>query len=165
MVPMVVSIPHTGTKFTASLLSCTYRHVYHRHIRSVLADPNYLIVVPLRHPQKVWITWFAEAVRKGTNMEIMEPHFWACWLLLEEMVNKHHVHFLPVDHPRRESYLQQIRDVMGQPYETDWTPVNQLTQKAVRKGIVTIPEKLPNLKEIYAYPFVQPLYQHGMVYV
>lgn len=120
----IVSIPHTGTKFTCMVLlkmGCVIRHA-HLHAAHpaqngrqwLREDPK--VVVPWREPSKV-----IESFQKRGEEPRPEPEFDE----ILEWTARPNVHRFRVEPDDREAELAALAEFVGADVpEIDWTPVN-----------------------------------------
>ncbi len=122
MTVSIVSIPHTGTKFTEYVLlamGCDVRHA-HFHARGV-QDPrpwfdSGKVVVPFRRPEQA-----AESARKRGE----EPRPDAEFEALLALCDRPNVHVFNVEPCCRAAELASLAAFVGADVpEVDWTPVN-----------------------------------------
>lgn len=132
---VLISIPHTGTSFTAGLFQdCGFRvaglferpggkTLYHGHMvkagqteRALELASRMPLVVPLRHPYLVEEAW----KRRGKSIgELID-----CYRTLAERFMLLEPYIMPVDSDRREEALRVMNDGLDLRLETDWRVVN-----------------------------------------
>ena len=118
------TIPHTGTHFIRDhLLAGHNTHVEHIWPESKFdwlprltqyASKGYPIVVPLRHPAEVALSW------KRRRKDPLELPTW--WRTLVDYVNPYDPFYLPLDGARRNGALELLSDALGAELVTDWEP-------------------------------------------
>ena len=128
------SIRHTGTRFTRELLSGSYQWtkvtgdtpppnpLFSAHIEG--DRTNLLLkfaarfgncVVPLRHPRAC----ARSCMKRGKDLGL----YLDSWRTLVEKVDMVNPVYLPVDSPRRESFLSDLGEYLGLSLSTEWAPV------------------------------------------
>lgn len=119
---LVLSVPHTGTRFTQRLLSpygdATAVHVTEPTdaIRAKV-DAADMVVIPLRNPDDCWAGW----IKRGKDKE---HEFAGCWAMLQYWADEIPGAFLlPIDVDARDDALQNIADELAVSIETDWSPI------------------------------------------
>lgn len=120
----IVSVPHTGTKFTEYVLlamGCDVRHA-HLHSGNSSQDARQWfrtgakIVVPWREPQKA-----AESARKRGEEPRPDTEFWE----LQGWATFPHVHVFRVEPEDRPAELAALAAFVGADApDIDWSPVN-----------------------------------------
>lgn len=127
---IIVSVPHTGTVFTKTLIAKTRKYnpiQHHCHSDSIFplleSRPAAKLVVPLRHPEKAWRTWCL----RGTGLqERRQPakyeQFRQAWIWLDQICTDRPPIYLPIDHPSRDLFLDDMGEALGVEFEHDWTP-------------------------------------------
>ena len=127
MIIVVPSIPHTGTMFVYHEIlkeipqeirnpkkgpGKIQIHIYQDRMDELYSLSAYPWIVPLRHPEKVAITWKS---REKDLAELRE--FW--WRLLD-LVDSFEPHYLSIDAPNRNAQLAKINESIGLNAQTDW---------------------------------------------
>jgi hypothetical protein len=125
----IVSIPHTGTKFTEKLLLDMGFDVRHAHLHSthpaqdarawVAAGEK--VVVPWRDPELARISARNRGEEPRPVSEFAELLAWA------DLPNVHLFDIAPGSDEAKESELGRLQVFLGEkePPETDWKPVNE----------------------------------------
>lgn len=128
---IVPTVPYTGTNFVAELfrsaghevLGLTQKPGRAKYIRQChVLKPSQIdaaeahagvmpVVIPLRHPFRVEESW----KRKGLDIKEMIRAF----KTIEERFLRFAPYFLPIDHDRREEYLDSLRAI-DPDLQTDW---------------------------------------------
>lgn len=149
----LLSVPHTGTRFTERLLGPLYKMHTDLGVERkrmprlrLLLEMSRVIVSPLRDPQKVWASFCR---RRHTG-----ERFWEGWRILEVLHQEFKIHYLPVDTPDRQLYLDEIAKGLGRKIETDWEPIGN---KDVTHGLLLDQD----LTEVYAMPMIRDRYFLG----
>lgn len=136
-----LSVLHTGTTFVEALLNKTSRGFHHVHNR---LDPitlakmraSDIIVIPLRHPQKVWESY----VKRGRT----EDEYQFAWYRLTQLSLAFRVLYLPVDLPGyRSLQLALLEEFLQTRFPTNWEPLGAFTGEAPETYPVL--DLLPNL--------------------
>jgi len=139
MIEIVVSIPHSGTRFLKERLSID-AHV-HTNIFGwdalIRETKGKKLVAPLRDPQAVW----KSTVRRYNKWDATDniSNFFNSWFMMHALSLIRDIEFIPVD--------LQISDRI-----TDWTPVGGEEDQCNTKCYPTC------LRRIYVLPFVQKYY-------
>jgi hypothetical protein len=144
---IIVSIPHTGTRFLKERLGIEKSVHTHSKWESLYKQvEGKQIIAPLRHPNDVWESWARRKNPPGTGRKahdsVMEPFpyatFFSAWYNMHTLDMMFDVDFICVDK-------------CDDPRITDWTPVGDGD-----KGSVVRPatELLP----LYYLPFVRSRY-------
>lgn len=132
---VLVSVPHTGTKFTVRLLTQQgfreaglfekphRRTIYQGHMlkegqiqRGLELAERMPLVCPLRHPYRVELAWR----KRGKSIEELLTGFRT---LVERFIPAG-AHIFPVDSHMRSEALHSFSESIGEQIETDWAPVN-----------------------------------------
>lgn len=129
---VLISVPYTGTNFTAKLFTDRgfYRlgmleiataensiHVAHalketQVIPALKLARNNPVILPMRHPFRC-----EESTRRmGGSVEQMITGY-------ENLLRFSNPYFMPVDSPRKAEYLGKLRDGLDVPIKTDWKAV------------------------------------------
>lgn len=133
MVILIPTIPHTGTKLLADSLLFEFEHnalinkpkngqkiddhIYPEKItRWKELMQEYPAIVPLRHPIKCAVSWERRNRDLG-EMVVM-------WYILVEQLDQFNPHYLPIDSPKRNQYLNRINQSLGLKLSTDWPITN-----------------------------------------
>ncbi len=114
---LIVSVPHTGTQFTLQLLRGKRPRTMHYWRMGAnkarrLAG-KYRMVIPLRHPLKVALTWKA---RGHHSLDMLA----ALWPSIIKGMDPYEPCYLPLDVPDREDYLAAMNAKFGLNVSTDW---------------------------------------------
>jgi len=136
---LVVSIPHTGTRFLKARLGIT-EHIHTIvYWDSLMREVNKYdhIVAPLRDPSAVWQSTYRRWLKPDAHDNL--HRFIAAWYMMHALTLVRDVDFIPVD-------------LKLDPRITDWEPV---TGELERNNKIK-----PNLclMSIYALPFVAQYY-------
>mgnify|MGYP000076110558 FL=1 len=155
---LLVSVPHTGTRFLQGLTNAPFMHSYEYTTPQNIVDRggSDILCAPLRDPWEVWKTWYQ---RYPNLFYILDPDHpksmetaWRSLAALDREFGS--VIYIPVDVPdRRDEQLQSLSEAMGRDLSTDWEPVAARTQE---KKLREVPEK--DLSWIYQLPFVEEFY-------
>lgn len=119
VMPHVVSVQHTGTRFAMRLLQCPGDHIQHFHKGQATGK---LLVTPMRHPRRILESWVN---RNNMRLPDMLTHFQE----LDALTYFREVFVLPLDTEDRDEVLQELRNRTGGTYKTSWTPVGHFDQK------------------------------------
>lgn len=139
---IIVSIPHTGTRFLKERLGID------KHIHTIVDWDSLMreiegkyIIAPLRNPKDVWMS----DVRRWLKWDAEDnvSRFVAAWYVMHALTLFRDIDFIPVD-------LQQDDRI------TDWTPVSGELDRNNKKH----PQIC--LRRIYALPFVERYYGNGV---
>lgn len=71
-------------------------------------------IIPLRHPR---VTWFSWRDRRKNLQEFVDT-----WRILVNEIDPCGVYYVPLDSPKRDSYLSSLNDALNMELETDWAP-------------------------------------------
>ena len=132
MTLFLASVYHTGTRFCRESLFSDFNfdphavssrpEAAHVHIEPVHIKPlqHWLntaehVVVPLRHPQLVAVSWKV----RGMDLKALDEQ----WRTFIDVVMPHDPIYLPIDHPDRCFYLEDLNQRTGLNLKTDWKPV------------------------------------------
>lgn len=125
---MVLSVPHTGTRFAKRMLEhrVKVRPVHTTDDADVIAahiEASAHVVLPVRNPDHCWEGW-----RKRNTGDA--DKFVRAWHELQRWADRLEeagtpALLLPIDHPQRESFRQTLCDVLGTNLPADWRPVGQ----------------------------------------
>ena len=107
------------------------------------------LIVPMRHPQKIWGTWCKQG---RPDREL----FFDSFDLMESVYQRRYIYFLPVDHDGRDWYLDEICTVTGKKLTTDWTPKDH--QRTKPENVVSTHMTETDLSYCFGLSFVQLLY-------
>lgn len=144
MEPIIVSIPHTGTRFLCERLGVEKRVHTHSKWESLYSQvEGKHIIAPLRNPPDVWESWARRKNPPGTEHSAkMEPFpyatFFSAWYNMHTLDMMFDVDFICVD--KCEDHRI-----------TDWSPVGHGD-----KGTVVRPAT--ELRPLYYLPFVRRHY-------
>lgn len=152
--PLVVSVPHTATRFLVNLLGIPFNNQfhtwrYHNPACQAAMASGMLIAAPMRHPHEVWRSWFARG-RWGRGDS--ERNFWLCFDNLHRWSQEHEFHWLPVDAEDRDEYLKALSGALGRPLSTDWRALGAMEGKRTDDGL------MPDLSRLWDYPFIRKFY-------
>lgn len=134
---LVLSVPHTGTYF---VLDSVLRNFKRRQANQPLipgckiarhiAEPDReltesirrqcVTVVPIREYAAVKKTW----QRNGMNVDQLAEQ-WG------EMQSLENVFRLQIDAPDRDSQLEKLSNLIGEPLHTDWKPINSMNFSSI----------------------------------
>ena len=170
---LLVTVQHTGTRFVQRLLSEADIQTAQIHAvdtrkkqldswlnQNEMADLP--IIVSLRNPVNVAQSWWFRANKHSTHNPFLQiQEMFKQWAYLAKIIAVSKPLFLPVDHPEREHYLQEMSVELGRPLSTRWKKYGH------RPGAETI--KLSNatidgINELIATTFLKDFYQevpHG----
>lgn len=115
----VLSIWHTGTRSVLEFYGLPQLSAHYTHLRPEFdgmqakrsASIYPCVVMPLRDPREVWRSWERRSYRKwgrpngGTNTV---DWFRKAWRMAHEIATANDVMVLPVDHDKRELYINAI---------------------------------------------------------
>ena len=88
---------------------CEPTHMYHLETKA----SRYPLFLPMRHPRKVAESW----IKRGWAINSL---FFAEWYNLFWLHEKYDGHWLPIDTPDRDKYLQEAGEIAGVGLKTDW---------------------------------------------
>lgn len=154
---MIITVPHTGTRFGESLTGFSYMHSYQYVSPEDVADRSGgILLSTLRDPAKVWGTWHARY--SGGHSYILDPDhpksMESAWRGLAALDRIFDIFYLPVDIPGvRDERLAELSELIGKPLETDWAPEGEYRPGKKREDP---PEK--DLQWIYDLPMVRRYY-------
>jgi len=154
---MILSVPHTGTRFLAQLTGYDHMHSYeYKTPQQVMSDNGgEVLISPLRDPRKVYGTWSARY--KDGNSWVMDPShpksMESAWKGLAALDKELDIIYIPVDSPGRSLQLRLLSDKMGVPLRTNWDPVAQF-----RPGRERPEPPARDLSWIYELPMVRQWY-------
>lgn len=100
------------------------------------------VIVPLRHPRDVAISWNKRYERRGYD-ELR----WKEWMPAWEMLPTIKGHFFFLD--GRDEELKRLSEYVGVELKTDWTPLNHYPEQPTQNWIT--PEELAMAEEIYLH--------------
>ena len=111
MIPLVLSVPHCGTRSLKKLMGCGHAHVFIReHPRWVGFEDTYL-VCPLREPRRVWQSWVKRHnTGRGLDLSLFDKQ----WRHLEALDKDYEIHYIPL--------MGEGEGHGDGPLETDITP-------------------------------------------
>jgi len=131
VIVLVPTIPHTGTTLVLKHLlpflpdmrnpkRCghgkIFCHIYEERIAELLPLlEKYPAVIPLRHPEKVAISW--KARKKDLN------ELWGLWETLVDVIDPYHPLYLAIDSAGRDQALRSISKTLGLDLKTDWSVI------------------------------------------
>lgn len=160
---IVISVPHTGTRFLFTLLNCHHRHTYESWKLLDSEIGGRVIVAPLRDPRKVWRSWVngVQPSSKNIGDTVMRlDNFENCWDRLAELDERYDVHYVPIDTPSRDLEVRRLAGVLDQDIRPDWndnpwhhTP----TEENLEWQKSTVFPKVDWAK-IYAMPMIERFY-------
>ena len=154
---MILSVPHTGTRFLIALTGYDHTHSYEYKSPQQIRDLNgdEILISPLRDPRKVYGTWAAR-YRDGHSW-VMDPDhpksMESAWKGLAALDKELDIIYIPVDSPGRSLQLRLLSDKMGVPLRTNWAPVAQF-----RPGRERPEPPARDLSWIYELPMVRQWY-------
>lgn len=129
------TIEHSGSRLTAQNIFAMYKHndinrpptstlsKYYDHLYSHTIDrfdelsQRYFTVVPLRHPLRIAYSW----ERRGQLMKYWFQQFEA----LITRIDKNKPFYFPVDLKIRYELFEKLKEMTGQPLDTDWPYVGE----------------------------------------
>ena len=118
---MVLSVPHTGTRFAKRVLQqrCKVRPIHVTDSEEVIEQrlsECAFVVMPIRNPEDCWRGWY----KRGRGDA---EKFVAAWRAYQVWADRTDPMILPIDTPSRKDYLGQIEQALGTTLPTDWQPV------------------------------------------
>lgn len=133
VVILVPTIPSTGTHFMRDHL-LEYEHKFVEHIWPDQMDRwadrmqgTKSIIVPLRHPSKVALSW--KAREHFGRPPVMDLPMW--WRRLVGMIDPARPYYLPIDQVElRDSCLEHINKNLALELRTDWRIVREKNSEA-----------------------------------
>jgi hypothetical protein len=165
---IVPTVPYTGTNFVCELFRAAGFEILGlqqtpsrpKYLRAChLLKPTQIVpacqlvrtmpaVIPLRHPYRVEESWR----RKGLNVADMIRAFRAA----DECLTECKPYFLPIDHERREDYLDSLRAIEPD-LQTDWPVIEsksqthslRLGQLSPSREVVALVQELDYLRKLY----------------
>jgi len=115
---IILSVMHTGNRFSQNLFHVPFRHVFTPDIETIL-DAEDRIIVPLRHPDALWTSF-----RNRGRGEAFYREQWAemerLWLIYRPKIRR-----FPIDTADRTTRLRSISRDVGRNIRTQWEPVAQ----------------------------------------
>ncbi len=153
---LLLSVQRSGTRFTQRILQQDHIKTAQLHAAPTMmvrveewlkkcCDEGLPIIVPLRHPFSVAHSWRL----RGDRLEDMFEQ----WRLLIQCCDRCEPYYLPVDHPEREGFLDELREATGAPIETRWKKYGHKPCMAF-----LTPDELRQVNELCASEFVQAFY-------
>lgn len=110
-----------------------------------------LIVVPLRDPAMVWLTWNKT---RAYAVPERKRRFKADWARLAAYADEYPLFFFPVDAvDMRDAKLKELGELVGRELTTEWKPIGHRYRKIDSSLFAEL-----DLSEIYQYPFVAEFY-------
>ena len=137
--PIIVSIPHTGTRFLKERLGIEDHVHTHTNWNALWKQiHNRSLIAPLRNPTSVWRSW----CRRRDDGDVLRwaPHFFASWYVMHTLDQMLDVEFVCID--KQED--QRI---------TDWGKVGDADQSHAGWKLHRV-----DLRVLYKIPFVQRHY-------
>jgi hypothetical protein len=147
--PLVLSVPHTGTRALARFAEAKILHVEQANDEEVANTGANLFLVPLRDPAMCYASWHKRGAHRDYPMD-----FFASWRRLAELVEKYRPLFLCVDRLVRYEQLKRIAEPLGK----DPRLIRWAFQSETVPNVPTTRLVIPDLSEIYAMPFVAEHY-------
>lgn len=137
--PIIVSIPHTGTRFLKDRLDI--EHHIHTHTNWVTLYErvkNKHIIVPLRNPSTVWRSW----CRRKDEEEVLNwaPQFFASWYIMHTLDQLFDLDIICID--------KQVDERI-----TDWGKVGDSDNSHAKWKLHKV-----DLRVLYKIPLVQRNY-------
>lgn len=123
----VLTVPHTGTHFLASIFNnakVPYVRSHYGVGRDHLDLDESFIVSTLRDPVKTFKTWYYRNHLDKHGMQFID-----CWLEYDWYTKNENVFILPIDTQDREEKLKQLSNKIGLTLSTDWEPVSSMGDK------------------------------------
>lgn len=165
---VILSIPYTGTNFTADLFAKAGYEVLGLHQRpgrekfvrrahclkesqiGPALGAGLPLVVPMRHPYRVAESW----ARRGGYL----PDMVRAYRTVVERLLPHRPFFMPVDSDRRGEYLERLRELEPK-LSTDWEVVGSKsnTYDLSLEDISPKPEVIELVRDIA--PFLSRFYE------
>jgi hypothetical protein len=153
--PLVLSVPHAGTRTVQKILNCEHAHVYvrdHPDWPFFAKRIRFLrLVVPLRDPRAVWRSWVKRwnAKQGEVELHLFQPQ----WEHLLAFHEEYKLFYLPVDHVSRDERLQVLAEYLDRPLHANWDD---------HSGHMDAPETTdheePDWDWIYKLPMVSRFY-------
>lgn len=143
--PMIVSVPHTGTRFLKERLAIKDHIHTHTRCGTVLKRvKNRQLIAPLRAPADVWGSWCRRAGEKEPLM--WAPSFFAAWFVMYALDLTFGVDFICID-------KQEDARI------TDWSIVGAKEPKYARGKLHGV-----DLSVLFSIPFLQQHYPSMSAY-
>ena len=143
---LVCSVHHTGTQFVEQVILYKFKNIGNStsaHIKGIPKGrnmtrvhcelayvrslewwcPQYPIIVPMRHPQKVFESW--KVREKNLDHLVRQYH------ILKKLVAPYNPYYLPIDVFERETWLENINARFGLDIQTNWPVIMSRKQTAV----------------------------------
>lgn len=164
---LLVSVQYTGTRFTQRILADAKIQTAQIHpvkTRSKQLDgwleqnqmADLPIIVPIRNPLNVAESWISRAKQHSKDEAAMRiPAMFAQWAYLAEIIAVSKPLFLPVDHPEKELYLDEMADVLGVKLWTDW---KKYGHKPGAEKIALTNQQITELNELIGTTFLADFY-------
>jgi len=168
----LLTVPHTGTKFTERMFWDLGYHAYamvddpkddkalfggHTVLpdqvelaKRLIEDRGFPLIVTLRHPYLVEKSWI------GRNKSV--PNMINAFYVLGDLIKEYDPYVLPVDSPVREHCLELMREGLNLNLRTNWKPTNisQSTYELSPDEVTPSPEVQQMVTDLY--PILVPYY-------
>jgi len=94
MKPLILSIPHSGTRAMMALVGCPHAHVYIREIPEWIGFTDEYLICPLRDPKAVWRSWVKRwnTGQGAVSLDLFQPQ----WEHLEALDKEYDIVYIPM---------------------------------------------------------------------
>jgi hypothetical protein len=152
----VVSIPHSGTRGLKDLLGCHHVHLWCIWPRLDAELMDNVVIMPLRDPQQIWISWLNRA---GTKERIDLNRFEKQWRKLVQLDRIFDITYVPVDHPARDEIIQDVAHRLQIEVNPTWEKVGHMGGDP--QWVIDHPDEIPEIDWdfIYNLPMVSKFYE------
>ena len=153
---LILSVQRSGTRFIQRVLTQAGLKTAQLHTAPQMmerievdlkkcCDEGLPVVIPLRHPFSVAHSW----KNRGEQLDDMFKQ----WELLIQTVDRCNPWFVPVDHPERQHFLDELADDTGLALETRWKKYGS------KPGMAYLdPDEQELVNQLVATEFVQAFY-------
>lgn len=136
---IIVSVPHSGTRFLKERLSIAHHCHTHTNWRKLYEEiQGKHIIVPLRRPDEVWRSWCRR--RDPDSVLMWVGAFFQGWCILHTLDQMYELDFICIDKQ------EDLRI-------SDWSKVGDGDENGPRWKLLKV-----DLRPLYKLPFVQEHY-------
>ena len=144
---MILSVPHTGTRFLSGLTGHAAIHVHAKDDEiDHLARSQPPVICPLRDPWSVYVSDFS---RRGTGHAINVSLEYA-WRRLAELHERYDIFYVPVDQDP-DFQRARLEALLGRDLDGAWEPVGHIPSKEPPFKDWAWVYELPMVKEFYSW--------------